>query len=462
MRSLFPILCLCLFISTTLGVFAQDELDDDQSEFAPVTGPASPWMELDVFQETLTREEFERKLTEIFDPYGGLEKYMEVDTNRALFYPTETRDSLPEFELRFATSEAERREPPQQFRTPYDIRNQAKPPHKPLQGLRVALDPGHIGGDWARMEHRSVKYRGKGPVQEGDHVLLAAKILRDQLEELGAEVFMVREDATPVTPHRPKDFVDQAREILYERKPSLRDKYGDLPVEEQNKKLGYQLQRLSEVMFFRGSDIEERGKKISREFNPDVTISMHFNASAKSGRGRLVNNNRNIFFVGGAYTANEVDSPAQRLRMVYKILENPTPVEVEVSTAIADAFTEITGYPAVLYGNSKNTREVTPGYKYVVARNLAANRLYDGPIVFAEPYLMNQRHTYQRLLAGDYEGEKEFSGKKFRSIYQDYANGITNGLLDVYAPRDYRRPGITPAAPKDEEEEPESPAKPAL
>ncbi|MEM1057746.1 MAG: hypothetical protein AAGK14_00740 [Verrucomicrobiota bacterium] len=433
---------------------------------AEPTGPfnttptPSPWFELDAFQETLTRDEFERKLTEIFDPYGGMEKYMEVDQNRAIFYPTETRDTLPEFELRFAPSKAERRDAPRRFRTPYEIRNRPKPPSKPLQGLRVALDPGHIGGDWARMEHRSVRYRGKGPVQEGDHVLLAAKILRGQLEELGAEVFLVREDATPVTPYRPEDFTDQAREILYERNPSLREKYQGLPVEEQNKKLGYRLQRLSEILFFRGSEIEERGRKISTEFNPDVTISMHFNATANSGRGRLVNLNRHIFFVHGAYTAGEVDSPNQRLRLLYKILENPTPVEVEVASAIADAFAEMTGFPSVLYGNSANTREVRSGYKRVVARNLAANRLYDGPVVFSEPYLMNQRHTYQRLLAGDYEGLKKFSGQEFPSIYQEYADGITNGLLDVYAPRSYRRPESKPLESVEPEKETEATASP--
>lgn len=419
----------------------------------------SPWFELESFQETLTRDEFERKVTEIFDPYGGLEKYMELNADRALFYPTETRDTLPEFELRFAPSRAERRNIQRNFRTPYEIRNQPKSPDKPLEGLRIALDPGHIGGEWARMEHRSVRYRGKGPVQEGDHVLLAAKVLRKQLEDLGAQVYLVRQDATPVTPYRPEDFIDEAREILYERDPKLKQKYGDLPVEEQHKKMGRKLERLSEIMFFRGSDIEERGAKISREFTPDVTISMHLNASAKSGRGHLTSKNRNIFFVHGAYTAGEVDSPIQRLRMLYKILENPTPVEIEVATSIAESFKEITGYPAVLYGNSPNTREVRPGYKHVVARNLVANRLYDGPVVFSEPYLMNQKYTYQRLLAGDYEGEKEFSGKKFRSIYQEYANGITNGLLDVYAPRDYRRPGTPPTLNK-KTEGPETDATP--
>ena len=57
------------------------------------------------------------------------------------------------------------------------------------------------------------------------------------------------------------------------------------------------------------------------------------------------------------------------------------------------------------YGDSADHAEVVlPGNPYVVARNLAANREYDGPVVCTEPYFMNNRVTYQRLLAGDYEG----------------------------------------------------------
>ena len=33
----------------------------------------------------------------------------------------------------------------------------------PLNGLRVAIDPGHIGGPWAQMEGRSTRYNGSAP-----------------------------------------------------------------------------------------------------------------------------------------------------------------------------------------------------------------------------------------------------------------------------------------------------------
>jgi N-acetylmuramoyl-L-alanine amidase len=61
------------------------------------------------------------------------------------------------------------------FRTPAEVRAVSHPLDKPLNGLRVAIDPGHIGGPWAQMEERSTRYHGSAPVQEGDLNLITAR-----------------------------------------------------------------------------------------------------------------------------------------------------------------------------------------------------------------------------------------------------------------------------------------------
>jgi len=44
-------------------------------------------------------------------------------------------------------------------------------PDKPLSGLRIALDPGHLGGEWRRWKSAGFKSGGSAPVQEGDLTL---------------------------------------------------------------------------------------------------------------------------------------------------------------------------------------------------------------------------------------------------------------------------------------------------
>src|SRR4029434_3897306 len=91
------------------------------------------------------------------------------------------------------------------------------PPAKrenPLSGLRIALDPGHLGGKWAKMEERWFQV-GKSPRgQRGDLTLRVARLLAPRLRELGAKVFFIRNSNEPITAKRPDDLQELARKIL--------------------------------------------------------------------------------------------------------------------------------------------------------------------------------------------------------------------------------------------------------
>ena len=62
-----------------------------------------------------------------------------------------------------------------------------------LPDLHIALDPGHLGGTWAKMEERWFKIGDAPPVQEGDMTLRVAQMLAPRLEPLGAKVSLVRD-----------------------------------------------------------------------------------------------------------------------------------------------------------------------------------------------------------------------------------------------------------------------------
>ena len=85
---------------------------------------------------------------------------------------------------------------------------------KPLSGLKIALDPGHLGGSWAKMEERWFQVGNSKPVQEGDLTLQVARLLARRLREHGAKVSSVRNSDEPATAKRPDDFRTLARKIL--------------------------------------------------------------------------------------------------------------------------------------------------------------------------------------------------------------------------------------------------------
>jgi N-acetylmuramoyl-L-alanine amidase len=392
----------------------------------------NPWFALDLYQGSITRADFEQKLHTLFDPFNAFPPYLDINDQRVAVYPTATKHTTPQFVLNFAPPGQPAPAAIRWFRTPEEFRAASHPPGKPLDGLRIAIDPGHIGGPWAQMEERSTRYNGSAPVQEGDLNLITARILKQELTDMGASVYVVRDSTEPVTPYRPGDFIEEARELLIahaRNQANLRA----LPPDHLNLLFGSRLTELTEFLFYRCSEIIERGNRIRNSFVPDLTVTLYIDATPRSSHSRLTDVNANIFFVGGSYTKTEMQDAEMQRRCVYKICEGGSAIESEVAHAISQVFAQRTGLGPVKYGDSSTTRQVLPNDPYVVARNLAANREYDGPVVCTEPYFMNNRVVYQRLLAGDYDGTRNFSGKPYTSIFREYADCVAQGLVKAYS-----------------------------
>lgn len=405
----------------------------------------NPWYALDPYQGTITRQQFEAKLHALYDPFSVFPAFYDINDKRVVFYPSSKDHRVPVFTLHFAPPD-HAVPTPRWFRTPEEFRAQSHPLDRPLDGLRVAIDPGHIGGAWAEMEERSTRYHGSKPVNEGDLNLITGRLLKDELTRLGAKVFEVRDSTCPVTPFRPRDFMPEAREMLVARSSHASRLRGFSPGK-LNLFFGDRVNELADFLFYRCSEIIERGNRIRDNFVPDVTVTLYIDATPGSGRGRLTDANENIFFVHGSYTRAEMADPEMQRRCVYKMVEGGSDIETEVAADIAHVFADKTHLGPVKYGNSATTRLVLPGNAYVVARNLAANREYDGPVICTEPYFMNNRIVYKRLLAGDYDGQRKFDGKPYGSIFREYADCVAQGLVKAYGrPMIIAGNGMAPAA----------------
>ena len=240
------------------------------------------------------------------------------------------------------------------FRTPEEFRAESHPFDKPLAGLRVALDPGHIGGPWAQMEGRSTRYNGSAPVQEGDLNLITGRLLKagtDQSRRHGlrsARFDRAGHSLPPGRHARPRrgNFSCTSQRIAASCER--------LPADKLNLLFGQRVMELAEFLFYRCSEIMERGNRIRNNFVPDITITLYIDATPGSGRGRLTSGNANIFFVHGSYTRSEMADPAMQRRCVYKMVEGSSEIEKEVAADIAGIFTQRTGLGPVKYGDSSH------------------------------------------------------------------------------------------------------------
>jgi N-acetylmuramoyl-L-alanine amidase len=392
------------------------------------------WSALSRFDQTLTRRDFEARLDRVFDPARGLRRYFDFVAGAVAIYSGPERGTGPVSVVRLAGSARSERPLPVTFRAPSLFRGRAGvSAGKPLAGLRVAIDPADIGGEWAKMEDRSVEFAGFGRINEGDLNLVVGRLLRERLTALGATVFLVRDRAEPVLLPKPSDLEALAGEVLRDRPWTMPESFQRLAGGLSPGHPG-RLRAAEGLLLTKTIETRARAARERSLFVPDITIVLQHNATAESAEGRLSAVNRNTFFVQGAYSPSELREPEQRFRLLTKLLEDTEPIEAEVAHAIALRFKAATGFPPVLSGNSANTRLVLPNDAYVVARNLAFNREHDGPVVVTEPYFMNQAETLARLLAGDYLGQRRVAGRFRVSIYREYADSVAEGLLDAYRP----------------------------
>lgn len=372
--------------------------------------PKLHWDHLAKFHDTLTRKEFS-DIANVYSPDSSLYQYLKVSVNYIDVYQDKTKTKPALFRLFLAKNTASKKKLTPPFKNFKEIASK----EFPLRGLRILIDPGHIGGDYAQMEQRILRREDGAMIQEGALNLKTALLLRENLKRYGAKVYLTKKDLQPLTHQTPEYFRKQA-----EREISANA--------EQNTKPA--IEKEMDRLFYRESEIRARAEHALR-IKPDFTLCIHFNATPATPENPWTEDNRLVIFVHGSYESEEIASEEQRLRLFSKVLENSLSIELALGEKIAKAMTEETKLPPVHYTPSSHYLKVGQN-PCLYARNLAANRLFPGPVIYLEPYYQNNPVVFQRLLAGDYEGLKVIEGQSYKSIFREYTDGVTQGILDFF------------------------------
>src|SRR4051812_42717628 len=130
------------------------------AENISVLGNKPRWDVLEHYQQTITRGEFAHLINDVYGTHGFAPDLIEIkdDTARILM----NRDAQKFFTLRFARVTKDRKLVPRLWRPAKSLSPAER--NKPLSGLQIALDPGHLGGSWAKMEERWFQVGDSKPV----------------------------------------------------------------------------------------------------------------------------------------------------------------------------------------------------------------------------------------------------------------------------------------------------------
>lgn len=294
---------------------------------------------------------------------------------------------------------------------------------KPLSGLHLALDPGHIGGVWAEWEGRNFRIaEGDHWVREGELVLEVAQRVRTRFEALGAEVTLLRESAKPVNPKPPAGYwVLAAAQVEAPKTLSLAAQV-DYALAVRNRAV---------KMAIVTGELAERARLVNEVIRPDALISLHINAAPwPEGARRLVDSDHAHVLVFGCLSPAELADPLQQERLSTKLANGSGGVEARLGAALGHALAEATGLPASEYEGDHAVR-IDPDAPELWARNLMLLRLVDCPTVLLEPYLANSRTSYERV-------QKALAARAAKAplaeddILIEYADAVVEGVRRVY------------------------------
>jgi N-acetylmuramoyl-L-alanine amidase len=367
-------------------------------------GQVPQWSDLDLFQKSMSRGEFIHFVDSLYCPrQEWWSPWMTIDHDKVRIRKVSGEDDW--YDLYFSKDENG------------SVVSNSSPNSSPNPvGMIIALDPGHIGGEWSEMERRHFSLDGDSPVKEGDLSLAVAQNLAPRIEALGATAVLVRKFSEPVTKQRPENFRGVAKlwadEILGTEDNNSEER--ELLVKERE-----------ELLFYRVDEIRARAELINQSIQPDLVICLHFNAApwANPEQKELVERNDHHMLVNGCYMGGELAYDDQRFEMIWRLLNRWSVTEQHLAESLSLSFSEITSMPAFSYKghNALKVGEV-PG---VWARNLLANRLYRCPVVFLEPYVANSQAVYPRI-------QEWSSGQPEGSLVDEYADAVVLGLKNYF------------------------------
>lgn len=436
-RKFYPVLALLIVLLAATGGYlvlleTQDKSAPSQTKEKPMAslqkkekpshladlGQQPDWTTLDLWQDTITRDDFFHLLTEVYTTDDTWKHFISIHADHAIIR-TDTTQPGATYRLNFASviSEAS---PARNWTSVGELAPGTR--EKPLAGVHIAIDPGHIGGDFAKLEERWFQIGESEPVKEGDMTLLTGKIIKRKLIELGAKVYLIRGSNSPVNPRRPDDY----REAALAKAQSLGVSDEETITHFQNK------------FFYRTGEIRERARRVNLAFNPDLVLCLHFNAEAWDDphNPTLTEKNHYHVLLHGALTSEEIAHDDERFEMLMKILQRSHEEEKALGMYVAQSLGATTKLPPYEYVNAGHRARKVEDIPGLWVRNLLANRIYQCPVVFLEPYVMNNQKVYERIQLGDYKGTKPLNGEDKKSIYREYAEAVVTALREYYL--DYR------------------------
>jgi N-acetylmuramoyl-L-alanine amidase len=300
---------------------------------------------------------------------------------------------------------------------------------KKLQGLKIAIDPGHTAGDMdnAVIEAKCLKFNCIAPngekcniaISEGILTFATATLLKNKLEAQGAEVFMTR------TFYGGSAYGKSFDDWL---KPSNIDslfKIGELTLKQKTIALNSKINKRTKFQsVFKNLELQKRSEIINK-YQPDLTIIIHFNVDeTNKGWTKPGNKNHNMTFVGGAFMSSDLSSPSKRMEFLRLLVTDDLEKSIALSSAVVNSFENTLNVKTASHHDATYLINgcLPADASGVYCRNLQLTRYIHSPLVYGET--LYQDNINECILLNQ-ETDKT-KNKRIQQVADAYFKGIVN------------------------------------
>lgn len=308
----------------------------------------------------------------------------------------------------------------------------------PLKGLRVALDPGHLGGsmEMAELEKKYVKIKAdpkegipyEVAFNEGNLALATAYLLREKLQKAGAEVLLTREGKGK------SSFGMTFERWFRSKKDSTLREYAKSKELSSEDSLWWFTQATKRQIYrlpFLWSEFNHRANLI-HDFQPHLTLIIHYNVEEsnecdRAGWFKPQDKNYSMAFVPGSYMDGELKTPEKRFEFLARLINSDIDESIKLSGAVVQQFAQQLDVPLMEWSDSLRylaKASLQTGETAVFARNLSLCRLIPGVICFGESLLQDNREECLRLNSRDFTIEGLAAPKRVKTVAEAYFQGV--------------------------------------
>jgi N-acetylmuramoyl-L-alanine amidase len=293
---------------------------------------------------------------------------------------------------------------------------------------RIALDPGHHGGAWSRLEKRHVQPPGQPAVREGDLAWASVRLVEQGLWGTGTAVTALRgpppEAPYPAGADPDFDATNEAAYRLSEQHPSARSPLGlpwltPLGAIQLTRERAALMERMPFELYTR-YDLRQRALAAGA-FAADLTLSLHWDLTPDSGRNGI------LVFVPGNAVAGDLDSASQRFWAFRRALDGTGAQTLRLARLLAQSLMRHFDLPAMTTDDFQEARTywraLDPALG-VFARDLAIGRRTPGVTLMLEGPCVNHPTEYPRLLGT----EVEVDGRRYPARVRQYADAVLEVL----------------------------------